>query len=80
MQPNIALSSRYHSIFSFGDSLADTGNFLFSSARKFPSMGRLPYEIGGNDYNYAFIQAASLKQVRSFVPQVVGAIASAISV
>ncbi|XP_077226987.1 GDSL esterase/lipase At5g45910-like [Tasmannia lanceolata] len=33
----------YESIFSFGDSLADTGNFLLSGALAFPAIGRFPY-------------------------------------
>lgn len=34
---------RYNSIFSFGDSIADTGNFLLSGALAFPVIGKLPY-------------------------------------
>ncbi|XAR66554.1 Sinapine esterase [Bertholletia excelsa] len=33
----------YDSIYSFGDSLADTGNFLLSGALAFPVVGKLPY-------------------------------------
>ncbi|XP_020096871.1 GDSL esterase/lipase At5g45910-like isoform X2 [Ananas comosus] len=35
----------YTSVFSFGDSLADTGNLLLSGALPFPSIGHLPYGI-----------------------------------
>ncbi|MQL73255.1 hypothetical protein Taro_005612 [Colocasia esculenta] len=38
-------SPRYAAIFSFGDSLADTGNFLLSGALPFPSISRLPYGV-----------------------------------
>ncbi|KAL3617051.1 hypothetical protein CASFOL_039445 [Castilleja foliolosa] len=34
---------KYNSIFSFGDSLADTGNLLLSGALHFPVIGKLPY-------------------------------------
>ncbi|KAF8411028.1 hypothetical protein HHK36_003567 [Tetracentron sinense] len=34
---------RYEAIFSFGDSLADTGNFLLSGAIAFPVIGKFPY-------------------------------------
>ncbi|XP_052202857.1 GDSL esterase/lipase At5g45910 [Diospyros lotus] len=34
---------KYDSIYSFGDSLADTGNFLLSGAAAFPAVGKLPY-------------------------------------
>lgn len=33
----------YNAIFSFGDSLADTGNFIRSGALAFPVTGKLPY-------------------------------------
>lgn len=33
----------FTSVFSFGDSLADTGNFLNSGAQFFPSISNLPY-------------------------------------
>ncbi|KDP21068.1 hypothetical protein JCGZ_21539 [Jatropha curcas] len=34
---------KYDSIFNFGDSLSDTGNFLLSGALAFPVIGKLPY-------------------------------------
>lgn len=34
---------RYESVFNFGDSLSDTGNFLLSGALAFPVIGKLPY-------------------------------------
>ncbi|RWR96359.1 GDSL esterase/lipase-like protein isoform X1 [Cinnamomum micranthum f. kanehirae] len=34
-------------------------------------------EIGGNDYNYAFLQGLSIAHVRTFVPKVVHAVAEA---
>ncbi|XP_010518794.1 PREDICTED: GDSL esterase/lipase At5g45910 [Tarenaya hassleriana] len=33
----------YESIFNFGDSLSDTGNFLISGDKPFPVVGKLPY-------------------------------------
>ncbi|OMO65342.1 Lipase, GDSL [Corchorus olitorius] len=39
----LVLSSQYESIFNFGDSLSDTGNFLLSGALAFPVIGQLPY-------------------------------------
>ncbi|XP_050287247.1 GDSL esterase/lipase At5g45910-like [Quercus robur] len=36
---------RYESIFNFGDSLSDTGNFLLSGAVAFPVIGKLPYGV-----------------------------------
>lgn len=36
-------SLQYDSIFNFGDSLSDTGNFLLSGALAFPVIGKLPY-------------------------------------
>ena len=37
-------------------------------------------EIGGNDYNHALLDGKSMESVKNFVPQVVGAITSAINV
>lgn len=34
---------QYESIFNFGDSLSDTGNFLLSGALAYPIIGHLPY-------------------------------------
>ncbi|XP_047973950.1 GDSL esterase/lipase At1g28570-like [Salvia hispanica] len=36
-------------------------------------------EIGGNDYNHALLDGKSMESVKNFVPQVVGAITSAIN-
>ncbi|RWR97472.1 Lipase_GDSL domain-containing protein [Cinnamomum micranthum f. kanehirae] len=41
----VSASSPYTAIFSFGDSLADTGNFLISGPRAFPFIARLPYGL-----------------------------------
>ncbi|KAK9075637.1 hypothetical protein SSX86_003963 [Deinandra increscens subsp. villosa] len=38
-----SVPSRYDKIFSFGDSIADTGNFLHSGALANPVIGKLPY-------------------------------------
>lgn len=37
-------------------------------------------EIGGNDYGYPFFQGRSLEEIRTYVPPVIHAIASAITV
>ncbi|KAK4798046.1 hypothetical protein SAY86_030372 [Trapa natans] len=39
----VAFPRPYESIFSFGDSLADTGNLALEGAQKFPSVKNLPY-------------------------------------
>jgi len=39
----LSSSQKYESIFNFGDSLSDTGNFLLSGALAFPVIGKLPY-------------------------------------
>ncbi|KAF9589548.1 hypothetical protein IFM89_025581 [Coptis chinensis] len=37
-------------------------------------------EIGGNDYNYPFFQKKSVQEIRTFVPKVIKAISSAITI
>lgn len=37
-------------------------------------------EIGGNDFNYLFFQQKSIAEIKSYVPYVINAIASAINV
>ncbi|KAE8669799.1 GDSL esterase/lipase [Hibiscus syriacus] len=39
----LSIPQNYESIFNFGDSLSDTGNFLLSGALAFPVIGQLPY-------------------------------------
>ncbi|KAJ8638878.1 hypothetical protein MRB53_015572 [Persea americana] len=45
IRQGVSSSSPYTAIFSFGDSLADTGNFLISGPRAFPFVARLPYGL-----------------------------------
>ncbi|XP_010915608.1 GDSL esterase/lipase At5g45910 [Elaeis guineensis] len=45
LQISYSFPARYNAIFSFGNSLADTGNFLITGAQPFPGIGRLPYGI-----------------------------------
>lgn len=37
-------------------------------------------EIGGNDYNYAFFQGKTIKEIKAMVPEVVQAIKDAVKV
>lgn len=37
-------------------------------------------EIGGNDYNHPFFQGRKADEIETFVPRVIGAISSAITV
>ncbi|KAB1223536.1 hypothetical protein CJ030_MR2G011239 [Morella rubra] len=39
----ISTPQQYESIFNFGDSLSDTGNFLLSGALAYPVIGKFPY-------------------------------------
>lgn len=40
---SFSIPLKYDKIYSFGDSLADTGNFLHSGAMTNPVIGKLPY-------------------------------------
>ncbi|KAF8031049.1 hypothetical protein BT93_D0283 [Corymbia citriodora subsp. variegata] len=43
LKTNATIPRRYDSIFNFGDSLSDTGNFLHTEAVAFPAVAKLPY-------------------------------------
>ncbi|KAL3820353.1 hypothetical protein ACJIZ3_006258 [Penstemon smallii] len=63
-------SPKYDSIFSFGDSLADTGNFLLTGALAFPVIGQLPY--GETFFHHATGRCCDGRLVLDFIAEAYG--------
>ncbi|KAK4421180.1 GDSL esterase/lipase [Sesamum alatum] len=60
----------YDSIFSFGDSLADTGNLLLSGALTFPFIAKLPY--GQTFFHYPTGRCSDGRLVVDFIAEAYG--------
>ncbi|GFP96656.1 GDSL esterase/lipase at5g45910 [Phtheirospermum japonicum] len=61
---------KYNSIFSFGDSLADTGNLLLSGALQFPVIGKFPY--GETFFRHATGRCSNGRLVVDFIAEAYG--------
>ncbi|KAL0300684.1 UNVERIFIED_CONTAM: GDSL esterase/lipase [Sesamum radiatum] len=61
---------KYDSIFSFGDSLADTGNLLLSGARTFPFIAKLPY--GQTFFHYPTGRCSDGRLIVDFIAEAYG--------
>ncbi|MCD7464970.1 hypothetical protein HAX54_000304 [Datura stramonium] len=66
----LSFVSSYNAIFSFGDSLADTGNFLLSGALAFPVIGKLPY--GETFFNHATGRCSNGRLIVDFFAEAYG--------
>ncbi|XP_019162133.1 PREDICTED: GDSL esterase/lipase At5g45910-like [Ipomoea nil] len=60
----------YNAIFSFGDSLADTGNFIRSGALAFPVTGKLPY--GETFFKHATGRCSNGRLIVDFIAEAYG--------
>lgn len=63
-------SHKYESIFNFGDSLSDTGNFLRSGAMAFPVIGKLPY--GETFFHHATGRCSDGRLIVDFIAEAFG--------
>ena len=54
--------------------------FLIDRAKKLKTALFMVGEIGGNDYNFAFLQGKTIEEARDMVPEVVQAIKDAVTV
>ena len=54
--------------------------FLIDRAKKLKTALFMVGEIGGNDYNFAYLQGKTIEEVRDMVPEVVQAIKDAVTV
>ncbi|KAL6574066.1 hypothetical protein OROHE_001608 [Orobanche hederae] len=61
---------KYDSIFSFGDSLTDTGNLILSGALQFPVIGRLPY--GQTFFHHATGRCSDGRLIIDFIAEAYG--------
>lgn len=61
---------QYDSIFNFGDSLSDTGNFLLSGAMAFPVIAKLPY--GETFFRHATGRCSDGRLVVDFISEASG--------
>ncbi|XP_062162707.1 GDSL esterase/lipase At5g45910-like [Alnus glutinosa] len=66
----LSSSQKYESIFNFGDSLSDTGNFLLSGALAFPVIGKLPY--GETFFQHATGRCSDGRLVVDFIAEAFG--------
>ncbi|KAD3068769.1 hypothetical protein E3N88_36649 [Mikania micrantha] len=69
-KPSASIQSAYDKIFSFGDSIADTGNFLLSGALANPVIGKLPY--GETFFHHATGRCSDGRLIIDFIAEEYG--------